>query len=264
MEKKINWFNQHSSNIFVWTLLLVIVIQTVWLFSIEKQFESFKENLLLTEQITSKNENLKLIDAFKEDAYIRHQERDTMLILSMFGLITFVFGFFTYKSVREEFGLKINIIEKKFESNKSELLLEVNTLKEEFSNTINEVNDIKFEFYSNLSTVFNNLQNQERKNKNYNLSLLNCFISLDYAIKTKVLGKNIYNLEFENNVDLEILRNLIIDLIENNGATDLLINQKTYNTLKKRIIVHFANNDIEINEFERALMKIKFTKKPLN
>lgn len=114
-----------KSNIILILLVLLTILGGVFIYHkvavIETRFETLKESnirLQLNKPLTSGQIKER---QFKEEMYIRQQERDTNLILSFFSFFSILVGFFTFRSVREEFVNKWNEISQANESTKADI-----------------------------------------------------------------------------------------------------------------------------------------------
>lgn len=142
-------------------LLVVFCISGVFLMynklsALEYRYETLKESnirLQLKEPLTSNQIKER---EFKEEMYIRQQEKDTTLILSIFGAFSILVGFFTFRSVREEFVNKVNQIDQSNIAAKAEIQNKYIEITHSYRKLENEYNlYMTEEFIRKASTFLN-------------------------------------------------------------------------------------------------------------
>lgn len=90
---------------------------------------------------------------FKEDYYIIQQERDTTLLLAVFGAVGILVAFLTYQNVQSRFELKINELTTQYDLKsaelKNEITAEINKYKKEWKQTKDHLFKLELTIYTN-------------------------------------------------------------------------------------------------------------------
>ncbi len=89
--------------------------------NLEYRYETLKEANVRLKTNYPLNEAQIKERQFKEEMYIRQQERDTTLILFVFSFGSAIAGFFTFRSVKEQFVNQINEIKKEYNDYKTDI-----------------------------------------------------------------------------------------------------------------------------------------------
>lgn len=94
-------------------LLNVYLIYTVSNFDYE--FQTLKESnirLANCEPLTSEQTEMR---QFKEEYYLKQQDRDTKLIMFLIPITFGIGSYFTYRKIVSEFSVYVNVLDKKYE-----------------------------------------------------------------------------------------------------------------------------------------------------
>lgn len=107
--------------IVITTLLFALLIFVFYRVSnLEYKYETLKEsNIRLSLNTSLSSEQIKERQ-FKEELYIRQQEKDTTLILLVFTITIGVFSFLTFTSVKRTFDFRSDMMENKYQKYISE------------------------------------------------------------------------------------------------------------------------------------------------
>lgn len=181
------------------------------------------------------NDNTILFDKFKEESYIRQQERDTTLILTVFALFAGFTAFLTFRSFATKVEEHAALIDKKYADHETknqehhkrvskledDLNYEASVLKWNEAEKFYQADSIHyFVFYAINSTVmvakcvnFNTLERP-----NYGEKLLNAVISNLRLIKSRVSG--VYMEDVDK--DFIIGQISIINSVDNSEVFELL------------------------------------------
>lgn len=242
-------------------LCFILLITTIYLFKkvdvVHDQLNTlatYNEKLQKKLPISAEN----LIEAqFKEEAYIRQQERDTNLILFLFGFISVGVGFFTFKNVKNEFESKTKNMFDEFEK-------KIISITDEYNVTKKELIDTKYELYSQMYQSYPNFIKLAEKEGKYELALIYSLMNINCIIKLNIIEKNYYNFKNDSISNLELLSGKIIEYVNNHNVSEIGIQHSTLLNLKKNISIYFIENEINNNELLIAFNELKSTKQPLN
>lgn len=114
-----------KTNFYKTPLFILLIIGMLFIYyrvsNLEYKYETLKEANVRLKSNYPLNETQIKERQFKEEMYIKQQEKDTTLILSIFSLGSLIVGFFTFRSVKEEFVNQINKIKKEHYDYKTEI-----------------------------------------------------------------------------------------------------------------------------------------------
>ncbi|MBC8884440.1 hypothetical protein H9X57_16885 [Flavobacterium piscinae] len=232
-----------------YTVSLTIAFSLLLLFmyyrvsNLEHKYETLKEaNVRL-------KSNLPLTDAqikerqFKEEMYIRQQEKDTTLILSVIGFSLVFAGFLSFKL----FDDRVKIINTSFESS----IHTVNSRIDAFIETINSITtnyetnykniehtiyDLKNDFDYELVTLKQNEAKQALSNQNLNGYIFYSLYSYRFSAKCilyyRRIGSNLSEnlLAFMNN-SIESFRLDLISILSFDNTEKILLSVKDKETI---------------------------------
>lgn len=114
-----------KTNFYKTILFILLSIGMLFMYyrvsNLEHKYETLKEANVRLKTNNPLNDAQIKERQFKEETYIRQQERDTTLILFVFSLGSVVIGLFTFRTVKEEFVNQINEVKKEYNDYKTEI-----------------------------------------------------------------------------------------------------------------------------------------------
>lgn len=226
--------------------------------TLESKFETLKEsNIRLQENKPLTAVQLKERQ-FKEEMYIDQQERDTTLILSVFGIFSLLIGFLTFRSVREEFVNKINQLNEKNAAYQDRIDNKYTEIAHSYSKLENEFNLDMAETYIKRASSFLNVNNSmyvfyKLKSVNSYINALNNSLNENKLLHDsllKTMKDQVNSALSTQNIINERIRERHYIPIENISETQELISS---------ITTYLMNIDWDLyKEFTKTICDIRF------
>lgn len=176
---------------------------------------------------------------FKEDYYIQQQSKDTTLILTVFGLLTIVFGYFSFNSFRKEVENVVNEVKedyniyvKKYEDEKHKLVILENKVNYQMSmfyfdyaKSVEDIKSFDYTFFRLKGCAFlaKILVNPIDENEQF-ISAIQSIIDENITELSRELLHEIYISENEVNTEmLKTIQETISKVVDNKNYQ--LLNQ---------------------------------------
>lgn len=163
--------------------------------TLEYRFETLKKHQIKqTDKTISCKHNLQF-QQFKEDSYIRHQERDTNLILVFFPIVLAVTAFMTFRAVRFEMSTQVFEMENKYKNQNTK-----------WKKQKNHILKLESDFYLQMGHSFLNMGNDALRDKNI------VYYVGYYVQACKYYCDHLTSNPLSKYMDKEIIQNIIQDL----------------------------------------------------
>lgn len=109
----------NTKNLLIGLLILTTLFLMYKVDSLSHRFETFKEyQIKQLKKVKLSNTDLKF-SQFKEDSYIRNQERDTTILLVFFPAFLAITAFITFRGVKIEMERNIKVMDDKYHNQNS-------------------------------------------------------------------------------------------------------------------------------------------------
>lgn len=192
----------------IFSILVLLLFYRVT--NLEYKYETLKEaNVRLTTNHPLTDEQVKERQ-FKEEMYIKQQERDTNLILLVFTVALATTAFLTVVPFRREFESRIASVENEY-ANYS-------------TTTESKYNDLEFKLSLSQSNLFKILYNQALKDKEASLSVVFLIKSIS-ELTHNYLSKSSLNNELLKNNRLEEVRDALREVYNTYSENSIVINE---------------------------------------
>src|SRR5690554_351432 len=244
-----------KTNFYTHCIIIILSVGLIFMYykvsNLEYKYETFKESNIRLETNQKLTESQVKERQFKEEMYIRQQERDTNLILTVFSLFSLLVGFLTFKSVRESF---VHVV-REFDKNHSRYKSEMNKKYVRIAHDYKLLEkDLNFEIALNLlDRVKDSLKDNDKSSYvGYSLRAIEKLINVTYSY------------EDESPEHKDAIKRLILSTVKSlneniETETNVIIGQEVY---KKRIqvisdyLISYLEN---YREFSEAVSKIKIS-----